>query len=95
MVLNIYYLAHHFEQACVHSVPQLCPILFDSMDCSLPGCSVHGIFQARILGWVAISYSRGSSQARNRNHISCISVLAGGFFTTESPGKPFEHIGGG
>ena len=45
------------------------------MDCSLPGCSVHGIFQARILGWVAISYSRGSSQARNKNHVSCVSCI--------------------
>ena len=38
----------------------------DSMDCSLPGSSVHGILQARILEWVAISYSRGSSQPRNQ-----------------------------
>ena len=37
----------------------------DPMDCSLPGSSVHGILQARILEWVAISFSRGSSQPRN------------------------------
>ena len=42
------------------------------MDCSLPGFSVHGIFQARILEWVVISYSRGSSRPRDRTHISCI-----------------------
>ena len=42
-------------------VGQLCPILFDPMDCSPPGSSVHGILQARILEWVAISFSRGSS----------------------------------
>ena len=36
---------------------QSCPVLFDSMDCSLPGFSVYEIFQARILGWVAISFS--------------------------------------
>ena len=42
------------------------------MDCSPPGCSVHGIFQARILEWVAISPSRGSSPTRNRTHFSCI-----------------------
>ena len=42
------------------------------MDCSLPGCSVHGIFQARILEWVAISYFRGSSQPRDRTCISYI-----------------------
>ena len=42
-------------------VTQLCPILCDPMDCSLLGFSVHGIFQARILEWVAISFSRGTS----------------------------------
>ena len=47
--------------ACARSVTQSCPILCDPMDCRLPGSSVHGIFQARILEWVAISYSRGSS----------------------------------
>ena len=42
-------------------VVQLCLTLCDPMDCSLPGSSVHGILQARILEWLAISYSRGSS----------------------------------
>ena len=42
-------------------VAQLCPTLCDPMDCSLPGFCVHGIFQARVLEWVAISFSRGSS----------------------------------
>ena len=46
-------------------VTQLCPTLWDSMDCSPPGSSVHGILQARILEWVAISYSRGSSRPRS------------------------------
>ena len=55
------------------------------MDCSLPGSSVHGISQTRILEWVAISSSRGSSQPRNWTSISCI---AGIFFTTVPPGKP-------
>ena len=44
-----------------NEVAQSCLTLCDPMDCSLPGSSVHGIFQARILGWVAISFSRGSS----------------------------------
>ena len=39
-------------------VAQLCPTLIDPMDCSLPGSSVHGIFQARILEWVAIAFSK-------------------------------------
>ena len=42
-------------------VAQSCPILCDPMDCSLPGFSVHGILQARILEWVAIPFSRGFS----------------------------------
>ena len=45
---------------------QLCPSLCDPIDCSLPGSSVHGVFQARILEWVAISSSRGSSQPSDR-----------------------------
>ena len=46
-------------------VTQLCLILCDPMDCSLLGSSVHGILQARILEWVAIPFSRGSSQPRS------------------------------
>ena len=42
-------------------VAQSCPTLWDPVDCSLPGFSIHGILQARILGWVTISFSRGSS----------------------------------
>ena len=55
------------------------------MDCSLPGSSVHGIFQARILDWVAISFFNGSSQPRNQ---TLSYELAGRFFTTEAPEKP-------
>ena len=46
-------------------VAQSCPTLCDTMYCNLPGSSVHGIFQARVLEWVAISFSRGSSQPRD------------------------------
>ena len=42
-------------------VAQSCPTLYDLMNCSLPGSSLHGILQARVLEWVAISFSRGSS----------------------------------
>ena len=49
--------------------------LCNPMDCSPPGSSVHEIFQARILEWSAISYSRGSSQPRERTQISCISCI--------------------
>ena len=54
---------------------QSCPTLSDPMDCSLPASSIHGILQARILEWAAISYSRGSSQPRNRTHVSCVSCF--------------------
>ena len=46
--------------------------LCDPMDCSLPGSSIHGIFQARVLEWVAISFSRGSSQPRDQTQVSRI-----------------------
>ena len=57
-----------------------CLTLCDPMDYNLPGSSVHGILQARILEWVAISSSRGSSWPRDRTWVSCI---AGGFPTAE------------
>ena len=53
-------------------VAELCSTLCDSMDCSPPGSSVHGIVQARILEWVAMFPSRGSSQPRDQTQISCI-----------------------
>ena len=53
-------------------VAQSCPTLYDPMDCSLPGFSVHGIFQAIVLEWIAISFSRRSSQPRDRTRVSCI-----------------------
>ena len=49
--------------------------LFEPMDCSPPDSSAHGTGQARILEWVAISFSRGSSQPRDRTHISCMHLL--------------------
>ena len=52
------------DHSVIFEVAQSCPTLSNPMDCSLPGSSIHGIFQARILEWVAISFSRGSSQAR-------------------------------
>ena len=68
---------------CVHAKPLWsCPTLCDPMECSLPGSSVHGILQARILEWVAMSSWRVSSHP-GIEHISLIS-LAGGFFTTST-----------
>ena len=59
------------------------------MDCSSPGSSVHGILQERILEWVAVSFSRGSSWPRDW---ICVTCLAGRFFTTEPPGKPLYQF---
>ena len=67
------------------SVAQSCLTLYDPMDCSPPGSSVHGISRARLLEWVAISFSWGSSQPKDQ---TCVSTLAKLFFTTEPPGKP-------
>ena len=63
--------SQHFLFVVVYSLS--CVWLFcDLMDCSLPGSSVHGISQARILEWVAVSFSRGSSRPRDQTLISCI-----------------------
>ena len=59
-------------------VAESCPTLWDPVDGSPPGSTVHGILQARILEWVTISSSRGSSQPRDQTQVSCI---AGRLFT--------------
>ena len=56
----------------VCEVAQLCLTLWYPMDCSLPGSSFHGTFQARVLEWAAISFSRESSRTRDQTQISCI-----------------------
>jgi len=66
-------------------VTQSCPTLSDPMVCSPPGSSVHGIFQARVLEWIAISFSRGSSRPRDWTRISC---TVGTFFTDWVTRKP-------
>ena len=73
----------HFLLQCMKmksesEVAQPCPTLSDPIDCSLPGSSVRGILQARILEWVAIPFSRGSSLPRDRTWVSCV---AGRVFT--------------
>ena len=63
---------------------QLYLILCDPRDCSWPGSSVYGIFQARILEWVAMPFSRGSSQSRDWTTVSMSPALARRFFITSS-----------
>ena len=63
------------------------------MDCSPPGPSVHGISQARILEWVVIFYSRGTFPNQGSNpHLSCVSCIGGGLFTTWTPGEASGHL---
>ena len=82
------FLLFYFMNMCQVFVTQSCWTLCNPMNCSLPGFSVHGILQARILQWVAISSSRGSSQSRDWTWLSCIS---GGFFTIWAPREVWIH----
>ena len=70
-------------------VAQLCPILCDPVGCSPPGSSVHRIFQARILEWVAISFPRGSSWSRDQTQVSHI---AGRRFTLWAPREAHKFV---
>ena len=77
------FLLEYSGSACMYA--QSCQTVCNPMGCSPPGSSVHGIFQARILEWITISYSRGSSQPRDQ---TMSPTFVGIFFTTEPPGKP-------
>ena len=76
---------------CVCVLIQSCLPLCDPMDCSPPGSSIHGILQARILEWVAIPFTKGSSQTRDQTWVSC---TPGRFFTVyrNHLGPSFIHI---
>ena len=63
------------DELILCSVAQSCPTLCNPMECSPPGSPDYGIFQARILEWGAISYSRGSSRPRDGTYVSCISWI--------------------
>ena len=67
---------------------QLCSTLCDPVDCSPPSCSVRGISQGRLLEWVAISFSRGSSWPKDWTHISCVSCI---LYHWDS--LPLSHLG--
>ena len=66
---------------------QSCLTLCDPMDCSSPGSSVNGILQARILEWVAIPFSRGSSQPRIKPRFPALQAES---LPSEPPGSPFH-----
>ena len=78
------------ESESESEVAQSCPTLCDPIDWGLSGSSIHGIFQARVLEWIAIAFSRGSSQPRNWTQVS---RTAGRRFTSEPPGNPDPNEG--
>ena len=77
---------------CCANLLQLCLALCDPGDCSLPGSSVHGIFQARILEWVTVPSSRGSSWSRDQTHLCllCLLYRQVGSLPLVLPGKPWH-----
>ena len=72
---HCYYLITRVVCECVQSLSHACLTLFDSVDCSPPDSCVNGILQARILEWVAISFSRGFSWLTDQTHVSCVSCI--------------------
>ena len=95
---KIIYIGYEYGFMCVcvcarmhrHMCTQSCPNLCSSIDCSPPGSSVHGIFQARILEWVAISSSGGTSWPRDRTWVSYFSCIGSGFFTTSATWEAYQ-----
>ena len=73
---------------CAYCVTQSCLTLCNPTACSPPGSSVRGILQARVLEWVAMPSSRGSSRPRYQTQVSCVPCIGGGLFTTSNTGKP-------
>ena len=73
-----------WSSAATDKLLQSCQTLCDRMDHNLPGSTAHGILQARILQWVAMTLSRGSSQPRDWTCISCLLQRVGRFFTTSA-----------
>ena len=72
LTTSLPYSPHWNCYATLCSDAQSCLSLCDPLDCSLPGSSLHGIFQARILEWVAISFSKGSSPPRDQTWVFCV-----------------------
>ena len=74
-------------------ITQSCPTLCDPMDCSLPGSSIHGIFQARVLEWGAIAFSKGSSWLRDQTQVSCIAGRCSTLWASgETPKMPLSLV---
>ena len=94
--------AQNLTKESESEVAYSCPTLCNPVDCSLPGSSIHGIFQARILEWVAVSFSRGSSQPKYQTQDSNtgirprgrtrVSRIAGRCFNPASLIKRLRHF---
>ena len=88
LISTVEWLSYTFCCCCCCLVAQSCPILCNPTDCSPPGSSVHGILQARILEWVTIPFSRGSSRPRDQTWVSCIT---GRCFTVWATRETYVH----
>ena len=82
--------AYYKDEVKWSEVTQSCPTFCDPVDCSLPGSSVRGILQARTLKWVAISFSRRSSQPRDRTRVSRIAGRRFTVWATREATKPIS-----
>ena len=85
----LYHLSHHIHTVLC-SVAQTCLTFLDPLDCSPSGSSVHGMSQARILEWVAMPFSRGSSQPRDESVPLVSNTLKTNSLSTEQPGKLYS-----
>ena len=81
---------HLVSAACVHDLPL--PTLGDPTDCNPPGSSVHGIFQARILEWVVISFFQGLLTQGSNPYLLCLLHWQASPLPTASPGKPLQCL---
>ena len=88
LYIYIFIILYIYIYICFELVTQSCLTLCDPVDCSPPGSSVHGILQARILEWVAISFSRGSFQPRDWTHLP---HFRESFYQLSHQGSPYTH----
>ena len=83
---------YYFYMKWRSEVAKLCPTLCDPVDCSLPGSSLHGILQARVLERVAISFSRGSSQPKDQTQASHIAGRCFNLWATREATLLYEPV---
>ena len=90
-IQHIHIYIYLYIYTCAWQLLQSCLTFWDPMDCSPPGSSVYGIFQAKLVEWVAMPSSRASFWPRDWICISCVSCVAGGFFTRWVIGEALIH----